>query len=115
MKRRDYRDYLQDILDSIKDIESFIENMDFEDFSKDKKTINAVIRSIEVIGEAAKNIPKPIRDKYPQVPWKKMAGMRDKMIHEYFGVDIEILWKTVKEDIPSLKPLMKKISILHLL
>ncbi|MCD6256889.1 DUF86 domain-containing protein [Candidatus Aerophobetes bacterium] len=115
MKRRDYRDYLQDILNSIKDIESFIENMDFKDFSKDKKTINAVIRSIEVIGEAAKNIPKSIRDKHPQVPWKKMAGMRDKMIHEYFGVDIEILWKTVKEDIPSLKPLMKKISILHLL
>jgi len=107
MKRRDYRDYLQDILDSIKDIESFIENMDSEDFTKDKKTINAVIRSIEVIGEATKNIPKSIRDKYPSVPWKKMAGMRDRMIHEYFGVDIEILWKTVKEDIPSLKPLME--------
>lgn len=107
MKKRDYRDYLQDILDSTKDINSFIANMDFGNFSKDKKTINAVIRSIEVIGEAAKNIPQSVRDKYPSVPWKKMAGMRDKMIHEYFGVDIEILWKTVKEDIPSVKPSME--------
>lgn len=109
MKRRDYTDYLQDILDSITDIESFIESMDSGNFAKDKKTINAVIRSIEVIGEATKNIPKSIRDQCPSVPWKKMTGMRDKMIHEYFGVDIEILWKTVKEDIPSLKPLMEEL------
>jgi len=72
--------------------------MTFEDFAKDKKTINAVIRSIEVIGEATKNIPKTIRDKYLSIPWKKMAGMRDKMIREYFGVDIKILWKTIKKD-----------------
>jgi len=65
--------------------------MTFKDFAKDKRTINAVIRSIEVIGEAAKSIPKAIRDKYPTIPWKKMAGMRDKMIHEYFGVDLKIL------------------------
>lgn len=109
MKKRDYRDYLQDILDSIEDIKSFIGNMDFEEFSKDKRTINAVIRSMEIIGEATKNIPQSIRDKYPQVPWKKMAGMRDKMIHEYFGVDIEILWKTVKGDIPSIKPLIGEV------
>ena len=82
--------------------------MTFEDFAKDRKTINAVIRSFEVIGEAAKKIPKSIRDKHPSIPWKKMVGMRDKMIHEYFGVDIEIIWKTIKEDIPSLKPLIQK-------
>jgi len=68
-----------------------------------------VIRSIEVIGEAAKHIPKSIRDKYPSIPWRKMAGMRDKLIHEYFGVDIKILWKTIKKDIPPLKPLMQNI------
>jgi len=107
MRKRDYRDYLKDIIDSIKDIESFTENMTFEDFAKDRKTINAVIRSFEVIGEAAKKIPKSIRDKHPSIPWKKMVGMRDKMIHEYFGVDIEIIWKTIKEDIPSLKPLIQ--------
>jgi len=101
MRKRDYRDYIKDIIDSINDIESFTENMTFEDFAKDKKTINAVIRSIEVIGEAAKNIPKKLRDKYPYIPWKKMAGMRDKMIHEYFGVDIKILWKTIKKGYSS--------------
>jgi len=109
MRKRDYRDYLKDIIDSINDIESFTENMTFEDFAKDKKTINAVIRSIEVIGEAAKNIPKTIKDKYPSIPWKKMAGMRDKMIHEYFGVDIKILGKTIKKDIPPLKSLVQKV------
>lgn len=110
MRKRDYRDYLQDILDSIKDIEDFTRNVDFEDFARDRKTINAVIRSIEVIGEAAKHIPKSIRDKYPSIPWRKMAGMRDKLIHEYFGVDIKIiLWKTIKKDIPPLKPLIQNI------
>lgn len=109
MRKRDYRDYLKDIIDSINDIESFTVNMAFEDFAKDRKTINAVIRSIEVIGEAAKKIPKSTRDRYPSIPWKKMAGMRDKMIHEYFGVDIKILWKTIKEDIPPLKPLFQEI------
>lgn len=103
MKRRDFRDYLQDIIDSINDLQFFIKSMGFESFIKDRKTINAVIRSIEVIGEATKRIPKSIRDKTPSIPWRKMAGMRDKMIHEYFGVDMGILWKTIKEDIPSLK------------
>lgn len=102
MKKRDYRDYIKDILISTDEINSFIEGMDFNDFAKDKKTINAVVRSIEVIGEAAKNIPAALRHKYPDIPWKKMSGMRDKLIHEYFGVDIEILWKTAKEDLPAL-------------
>jgi len=60
--------------------------------------MNAVMRSIEVIGEAAKKNFKAIKNKHPSIPWKKMTGMRDKMIHEYFGIDIEILWKTMKED-----------------
>ena len=109
MKRRDYEDYLQDIVDSIDDIKSFTGSMTFEDFTMDRKTINAVIRSIEVIGEATKRIPKSIRAKYPSIPWKKLTGMRDKMIHEYSGVDIGILWKTVKEDVPSLKPLIQNV------
>ena len=113
MKNRDYQDYLQDILDSINDIEDFVENMTFEDFVKDRKTINAVVRSIEIIGEATKNLPNPVRSKYSSVPWKKMAGMRDRLIHEYFGVDLEILWKAIKKEIPSVAPEIKQILKQH--
>jgi len=109
MRKRDYRDYIQDILDSVNDIENFIEGMSFEEFMRDKKTINAVVRSVEVIGEAVKKIPKTLRDKYPDIPWKKMAGMRDKLVHEYFGIDIEIMWKVAKDEIPSLKPSIQNI------
>ncbi|MDP1854286.1 MAG: DUF86 domain-containing protein [Candidatus Omnitrophota bacterium] len=109
MKKRDYRDYIKDILVSTNEINSFIEGMDFNDFAKDKKTINAVVRSIEVIGEAAKNIPVALRHRYPDIPWKKMSGMRNKLIHEYFGVDVEILWKTVKEEIPILAHSIKEV------
>ena len=79
--KRTYRDYILGILSSIQEIEEFVEDMDFEDFVKDRKTANAVIRSLEVMGEAAKKIPSEIRDKYPEIPWKYIAGMRDKLIH----------------------------------
>ncbi len=79
------------------------------DFIKDKKTINAVIRSIDVAGEAAKSIPHSMRDRYSDIPWKKMAGMRNKLIHEYFGVDLEIIWETIKKELPLLKPLILKV------
>lgn len=110
MMKKDYRDYLNDIFESINDVESFTKSMTFDSFRRDKKTIFAVIRCIEVIGEAAKKVPKSIKDKYPAIPWVKMVGMRNKMIHEYFGVDTNILWQTAREDIPSLKLLVKEIA-----
>jgi uncharacterized protein with HEPN domain len=103
VKKREYRDYLQDIYDALAEVAIFIDGMTYQDFLKDKKTINAVIRSIEVIGEASKQLPKAVKDKNPSIPWKKMTGMRNKVIHEYFGVDTEIVWKTAKKQIPTLK------------
>ena len=107
MTKKNYGDYLEDIFISISDIQEFISQIDFSKFCEDKKTSNAVIRSLEVIGEAAKNIPASIRKKYPDVPWKKMAGMRDKLIHEYFGIDFEIVWGAITEDLPPLKSALK--------
>jgi uncharacterized protein with HEPN domain len=108
LKKREYRDYLHDILDSVNDIETFVEGMTFEQFEKDRKTLNAVVRSIEIIGEASKNLPADMREKYGKVPWKKMTGMRDKVVHGYFGVDVRTLWNTVKDDLPPLKQLVQK-------
>ncbi len=109
MKSRDYRDFLHDILEAIVDIESFIDDLSYEEFAKDRKTLNAVIRSIEIIGEATKNIPDNLKAQNSDLPWKRMAGMRDKLIHGYFGVDTKTLYKAAKEDIPPLKTLIHKI------
>ncbi|MFH1098250.1 MAG: DUF86 domain-containing protein [Candidatus Desantisbacteria bacterium] len=109
MKIREYGDYLQDILDSISAIEEFIKGMEFEDFTKDRKTTFAVIRGLEIIGEATKHIPDSIRDRYPEIPWKNIAGMRDKVIHDYFGVDLSVVYKTVIQHIPGIKPLIQKV------
>jgi uncharacterized protein with HEPN domain len=106
---RQWEDYIEDIADAIESIEEFIIDMEYEEFLRDKKTNFAVVRSLEIIGEATKNIPDSVRDRYPHVPWKDMAGTRDKMIHHYFGVDLKVVWKTITEDIPSLKPLIRKI------
>ena len=96
-------------MDAVNDIESFVDDMTYEEFIKDRKTLNAVVRSIEIIGEASKNIPETMKTKYKVLPWKQMAGMRDKLIHAYFGIDTETLWKAVKENIPPLKKAIQKI------
>ncbi|ABQ91915.1 HepT-like ribonuclease domain-containing protein [Roseiflexus sp. RS-1] len=101
--------YIKDILQNMRDAEQFIQGMTYEQFVADKKTVNAILRSIEVIGEAAKRVPDDVRAQYPQIPWKEMAGMRDKVIHLYFSVDNETVWLVVKERIPSLQPLIEQI------
>jgi len=106
---RDFIDYIYDIVNSIEEIADFIQNIDYETFSEDRKTINAVIRSLEVMGEAATNIPQNIKEKYSEIPWKRMTGMRNKLIHQYFGVDNEIVWEVCAEEIPPLKPFFQKL------
>ena len=108
--KREFKHYVLDIVDSIEKIEKFTKGMRLQDFEKDDKTVFAVIRALEIIGEAVKRIPASVKNKYKQVPWKKMAGMRDKLIHEYFGVNTKVVWQTVREDIPSISSLMKQIS-----
>jgi uncharacterized protein with HEPN domain len=107
--RRNITLYIKDLLENIKHAETFTENVTYEEFIKDKKTSYAVVRCIEIIGEAAKNIPDDVRESYPDIPWKKMAGMRDKISHFYFGIDMKKVWLAVKRDIHKIKPQIKKI------
>jgi uncharacterized protein with HEPN domain len=107
--KRDYNFYIKDILQGIIQIEQFVEGMDYEEFLHDEKTISAVIRKLEIIGEAAKHIPARVRQAHPKLPWNEMARMRDKLIHGYFGVDHQIVWKVVKERLPEVKSSLEKI------
>jgi len=107
---RELRDYLNDIVDAMAKALKFVEGMSYEDFVNDDKTVFAVVRALEVVGEAVKNIPEDFREKYPHIPWKDLAGMRDKLIHGYFGVDLGRVWRTVKEVIPAMKPRFDEIA-----
>ena len=107
--KRDSRLYLDDIADAIEKIENYVEGLSFEQFSEDSKTVDAIVRNFEIIGEATKRIPLETKDKYPQIPWKMMAGTRDKLIHEYFGVNLQVLWMAVKEDLPPVKGSIKSL------
>lgn len=111
MKDRDLRDYINDLIEACEDILSFTKGLSYTDFAGDRKTLNAVIRSLEVIGEATKNLPASLRDNYPDIPWKQMAGTRDKLIHEYFGFDIQMVWQTIECHIPNILPLLKEINV----
>lgn len=102
-KRRDYILFIEDILTCIEKIERYTSKLSFEDFCGNEMVVDAVIRNFEIIGEAVKRIPEEIKKKYPDVAWKEAAGFRDVLIHGYFGIDLEAVWDTLKNNIPSLK------------
>jgi uncharacterized protein with HEPN domain len=111
MSSRDWTFRIQDILTCIEKIERYIAGMTMAEFKKKEITIDAVVRNFEIIGEASKHIPVSVRNKYPDVPWNEMAGIRNVLIHEYFGVDVKILWSTAKKDLASLKKQLIQIPL----
>lgn len=100
---RDYKVYIEDIVEAIRKIRFFTTDLSLQTFSSDVKTFDAVIRNLEIIGEAIKRVPEEIRSIYPDVEWKKIAGLRDILAHEYFGVDVEIIWDIIQNKLPVLE------------
>jgi len=100
--------YLEHILEAIDKIEEYLGDQDFSQFNQDTKTQDAVIRQFEVIGEAVNQLQADFLSQYPDLPWEKIVAMRNKLIHEYFGVDIEVVWQTIQKRLPELKVVIKK-------
>ena len=106
--KREYEDYLRDILENAEKALSFVQGMDYDGFCTDDKAVYAVIRALEIIGEAARQIPEDVRQSNPEIQWREMAAMRNKLTHEYFGVNTKVIWRTVQEDLPVIILLLKK-------
>jgi len=106
---RDYRAYFRDILEAIRKIKRYTENINFEEFADNELIQDGVVRNLEIIGEAVKNIPEDVKRDNPDVEWRKIAGLRDILIHAYFGVDVEVVWDIVKNKVPKLKEKIENI------
>ena len=108
-QNRDYVLFIEDILTCIKKIEKYTSNISFEEFCRNEMAVDAVVRNFEVIGKAVKKIPEEVRKKYTDVEWKEAAGFRDILIHDYFGIDLEAVWDTLRNNIPSFKKQIVKV------
>ena len=109
MSKREAKLYVEDIKESIEKIGRYTEGMTFDGLVEDEKTIDAVVRNLTIIGEAAKNLFEVLGERYPDIPWYEINGMRNRVVHEYFGTNNKVLWDTIKEDIPKLKEQIEKI------
>jgi len=109
MPKREWKLFIEDILDAIFLIQKYVKDMDFEKFKNDRKTIDAVVRNLEIVGEAVRFLPDNIKQKYPEIDWKGMIGFRNRIAHAYFNISIEIVWHIVEKELPELKEKMKPI------
>lgn len=109
MSKRGNIAFLSDIKEAIRRIDLYIEKMNYEEFLKDIKTQDAIVRNFEIMGEATKNISNDFKKKYPKIPWKELAGVRDRLIHHYFGVNYDIIWVIVKEELAEIIPQIEEI------
>ncbi len=110
MSERSAQLYIQDIVDSIDVIVDYIKGLEYDDLLDDRKTVDATVRNLGIIGEAANQMPQKVKARYPDIPWEKMISMRNKVIHEYSGIDLQILWQTIKKDLPHLKKQVQQIK-----
>lgn len=108
MSKRDWRILLEDILEAVAKIEHYTKNLTRDDFIKNSMVVDAVVRNFEIIGEASKNVPTEVQNKLPHIPWKKLSGIRNRIVHEYFGVDINIIWFIIENELSQLKQTVTK-------
>ena len=107
--KNEFLDFVEDILDAMDKAEILIANLTYDQFAGDFRVHFAVVRALEIIGEATKRLPSSVRDRYPTTPWRGMAGMRDRIIHGYDTVNLGIVWNVVTQDIPNIKPILKQV------
>ncbi|MDX9964057.1 DUF86 domain-containing protein [Desulfobacter postgatei] len=111
MSSRSWKFRIEDIIEALDRIFHYVKDLNYDGWMKDQKTIDAVIRNLEIIGEAAANVPREIQDLYVDIPWYQMKGMRNILIHEYFGVDNDVLWNTIQKDLPVLKEKLQAVEL----